>query len=93
MIDSFDKEMFMMSPVTLTSERETQEVLGPRGNPITQLLKEQTIMLHIGEHDYDIRDLVWRLMRADAEVAMLLNKVETLEKRVQELETHRLVQF
>lgn len=33
------------------------------------------------------------LMRSEVEVAMLLNKVETLEKRVQELETHRLVQF
>ena len=65
MIECFDKEEFMKAPVELHSVTETYDVLGPRNNVIMPFIKEQSVVLHIGDRDYDIRDLVYRLLRAE----------------------------
>ena len=86
MIEYFDKEEFMKAPVELRSVTETQNVLGPRGNVIMPLIQEQSVVLHIGDRDYDVRDLVYRLLRAEGEVAMLMDKVADLQTHVRVLE-------
>ena len=86
MIEYFDKEEFMKAPVEFHSVTETYDVLGPRNNVIMPFMKEQSIVLHIGDRDYDIRDLVYRLLRAEGEVMALMDKVADLQTHVRVLE-------
>ena len=86
MIEWYDKEEFMKAPVELHSTTETYDALGPRGNVIMPFVQEQSIVLHIGDRDYDIRDLVYRLLRAEGEVMALMDKVADLQTHVQVLE-------
>ena len=86
MIEHFDKEEFMKAPVELYSVTETYDVLGPRNNIIMPLMKEESVVLHIGNRDYDIRDLVYRLLRAEGEVMALMDKVADLQTHVRVLE-------
>lgn len=86
MIEYFDKEEFMKAPVELHSVTETYDVLGPRNDVIMPFIGEQSIVLHIGGRDYDIRDLVYRLLRAEGEVMALMDKVADLQTHVRVLE-------
>lgn len=86
MIEYFDKEEFMKAPVELHSVTEIQEALGPRGNVIMPFMQEKSIVLHIGDRDYDIRDLVYRLLRAEGEVMAFMDKVADLQTHVRALE-------
>lgn len=86
MIEYFDKEEFMKASVELHSVTETQDVLGPRGNVIMPLIKENSFVLHIGDRGYDVRDLVYRLLRAEGEIMALMDKVADLQTHVQVLE-------
>lgn len=86
MIEYFDKEEFMKAPVKFQSVTETYDVLGPRNNVIMPFVQEKSIVLHIGDRDYDIRDLVYRLLRAESEVMALMDKVADLQTHVSQLE-------
>ena len=86
MINSFDKEIFMKAPTFATIEQETEYAVCDRGNRIMPLPQEQSIILHIGDRDYDVRDLVYRLLRAEGEVMALMEKVADLQTHVQVLE-------
>jgi len=46
------------------------------------ILREQTIIIHIGDADYDLRDLIWRLISAEANVDKLVDRVNALERRL-----------
>ena len=85
MIEWYDKEEFMKAPVELQSITETQNVLGPRGNILMPLRQERTVMLHIGDKEYDIRDLIYRLLRAEAEIESLVTTVSSLQTRMDQL--------
>lgn len=86
MIEWFDKEEFMKAPVELHSVTETYDVLGPHNNVIMPFAQEQSIVLHIGGRDYDVRDLVYRLLRSEGEVMALMSTVADLQTRIQTLE-------
>jgi hypothetical protein len=76
----------MHQPAEIKIERETQDIMDLAGNRILGFPQEQTLVICVGGKDYDIRDLVWRIMRADREVFDLQNKVEALEEKMRELE-------
>ena len=86
MIECFDKEEFMKAPVELHSVTETYEASGPHGSVIMPFIKEQSFVLCIGGRDYDVRDLVYRLLRAESEVIALMEKVADLQTHVRVLE-------
>lgn len=87
MIEYFDKEEFMKAPISATIEQEIEYAVCGRGNRVNPWQsQEQSIVLHIGDHDYDVRDLVYRLLRAEGEVMMLMDKVADLQTHVQVLE-------
>jgi sirohydrochlorin ferrochelatase len=48
--------------------------------------QERSIVLHIGNRNYDVRDLVYRLLRAEGEVMALMDKVADLQTHVRVLE-------
>ena len=86
MIEYFDKKDFMKAPVKLHSTTESYDVLGPRNNVIMPLVQEQSIVLHIGDHEYDVQDLVRRLLRAEYDVMALMGAVADLKTQIEELE-------
>ena len=86
MIEYFDKEEFMKAPLFATIEQDTQyAVCGRESKVISLRSQEPSIVLHIGDRDYDVRDLVYRLLRAEGEVMMLMDKVADLQNYVQVL--------
>lgn len=86
MIEYFDKEEFLKAPVQITSVKETFDAIDMSGRVIMPFVQEQSIALHIGDRDYDVRDLVYRLLRAEGEVAALMEKVADLQTHVSQLE-------
>ena len=87
MIEYFDKEEFMKAPIFATIEQETQYAVVGRDDRVRPWQsQEQGIVLHIGDRDYDVRDLVYRLLRAEGEVMALMEKVADLQTHVQVLE-------
>lgn len=76
MIKSFDKEAFMSKPV------EIQEVVEiPMHDNRARLLQpmEKSLVLHIGDQDYDVRELVWRLLSAERQLWNMEDKIQQLE--------------
>ena len=92
MIDSFDKEIFMSQPVDITCEQEVIDYEMLSGLP-RSILREQTIIIHIGDADYDLRDLIWRLISAEANVDKLVDRVNALERRLDQNEDEVVTQF
>ena len=86
MIECYTKEDFMRQPIEVTAIRETCDAIDIGGRVIMPFPQEQTILLHVGGSEYDIRDLVWRIVRADREVFDLQTKVEALEEKMRVLE-------
>ena len=87
MIECFDKEEFMKAPAFATIEQETEYAVCGRDNRVVPWQsQERSIVLHIGDRDYDIRDLVYRLLLAEGEVAALMDKVADLQTHVRVLE-------
>lgn len=87
MIECFNKEEFMKVPLFATIEQETQYAVCGRDNKVIPWQsQEQSIVLHIGDRDFDVRDLVYRLLRAEGEVMALMDKVVDLQGRVSQLE-------
>lgn len=77
MIEHYNKEDFMCQPIEIMV---TREACGTMSFP-----QEQTLLFHICGKDYDIRDLIWRIIRADGEIFELQNKIKALEEKVREL--------
>lgn len=86
MIEYFDKKEFMKAPTFATIEQEINDVVCDRGNSVMSLPQEQSIVLHIGDRNYDVRDLVYRLLRAEGEIMALMETVTDLQGHVQALE-------
>ena len=91
MIKGFDKEAFMREPVEIEIKREMQEL--PVFDNTARLLApmEQSIVLHVGGQDYDIRELVYRLLRAEGnlndlqvETSKFIHKMEKVIRRQEE---------
>lgn len=85
MIEYYNKDEFMTTPVELLSITETQSAQDPRGN-VVSLLQKESMVLHIGDHEYDVRDLVYRLLRAECDTMALMETVADLQAKVEVLE-------
>lgn len=87
MIKGFNQEDFMSQPLSVDVTQETQYACDCFGNTVAAFPTEQTIMIAVGGTEYDVRDLVWRLLRAEeatydlqTQVAQLLHRIEELER-------------
>ena len=71
MVHEFDEEAFMREPVEIEVRQEMQEP--PVHDYAVGLLApmEQSIFIHVGGQDYDVRDLVYRLLRAEQDLQIL----------------------
>ena len=88
MIYVFDKEEFMNQPVFATIEQNIMEAIDPRGNVIHPFAdNEQSIVIHVGGNDYDVRDLVWRIFENESRINTLENQVDALIDAVKILKT------
>lgn len=93
MIYGFDKEEFMNEPVFATIEQNIMEAIGPRGNVIHPFADcEQSIVIHVGGNDYDVRDLVWRIFENEGKINTLENQVDALVDAVKFLKARLEIQ-
>lgn len=86
MINSFDKEKFMQEPVSIDIQQEVQYAYGDLGNTaVAAFPTGQSIILHVGEKDYDVRDLVRRLLEAEYNIYDLQHHISQLYAQIDEL--------
>ena len=78
MIDSFYKEQFIHQPIDITIEEDTLEARAPNGHIVAQWSGERAISINIGNNDYDVRDLVWRIFENESRINALENQVDNL---------------
>ena len=86
MIEYYNKDEFLSAPIEITSIKEIFDAIDMSGRVIMPFVQEQSLVLHIGDRDYDVRDLVYRLLRAEGEVMALMEKVADLQTHIQVLE-------
>ena len=86
MIEWYNKEEFMKAPVEIVTTRETCDAVDIGGRVIMPFIQEPSLVLCIGGGEYDVRDLVYRLLRAEGEVMTLMEKVVDLQTHVWTLE-------
>lgn len=77
----------MRQPLSVDITQELQYARDCRGNTVAAFPTEQTIMITVGGQEYDVKELVWRLLRAESatydlqtHVAQLLHRIEELER-------------
>lgn len=86
MINSFDKENFMQEPTSIDIQQEVQYAYGNLGNTaVAAFPMEQSVVLHIGERDYDVRELVYRLIEAEHNIYDLQHHIAQLYAAIDEL--------
>ena len=86
MIKSFNKEEFMSQPVTVEMSQETEYAYDSLGNTIAAFPHEKSIIINVGGEDHDVRDLVWRLKCAEANIDQLCEKLIKLDCYCRDLE-------
>jgi hypothetical protein len=79
MIEQFTKEEFMHQPMEISIENTYVPLEADRERDIKPQFLEQTIVMHVGGRDYDIRDLVWRLHEAEMRMCELEDRITRLE--------------
>ena len=87
MIEQFTKEEFMHQPMEVRVENTYVPLEANRGCGIIPQALEQTIVLHVGGQDYDIRDLVWRLHEAEMRICELADRTTRLEQVAADLKS------
>ena len=92
MINSFDLEKFMQEPVSIDIQQEVQYAYGNLGNnTVAAFPTGQSIVLHIGERDYDVRELVQRLLEAEYNIYDLQHHISQLYAAIDELKQQHFV--
>lgn len=87
MIEQFTKEEFMHQPMEVRIENTYVPLETDRNCGIMPQALEQTIVLHVGGEDYDIRDLVWRLHEAEMRICELADRTTRLEQVTADLKS------
>lgn len=87
MIEQFTKEEFMHQPMEVRIENTYVPLEADKNCGIIPQTLEQTIVLHVGGEDYDIRDLVWRLHEAEMRICELADRTTRLEQVAAGLES------
>lgn len=79
MIHSFDKEAFMQAPVKIEIQQEVREIPTQDNRAFLLQPMERSLVLSIGDQDYDVRELVWRLLSAERQLWSMEYKIQQLE--------------
>lgn len=80
MIHPFDREEFINSPMTIQSTCKSSD-LGPLEHErLTVRPLERSLIINICGMDYDVRELVWRLLRAEDQIGQLSLEVRRLKE-------------
>ena len=80
MIHPFDREEFINSPMTIQSICKSSD-LGPlEYERQTIRPPERSLVISICGMDYDVRELVWRLLRAEDQIGQLSLEVRRLKE-------------
>lgn len=73
-------------PVSIEFQQEVQYAYGDLGNTaVAAFPMERSVVLHIGERDYDVRELVNRLIEAEYNIYDLQSRVGQLCAQIDEL--------
>lgn len=87
MIKSFNKEEFMSQPVQVEISQDTEYAQNIHGNTIAAFPTGQTVVINVGGEEYDVRDLVWRLKCAEANIDQLCERLVKLDCCCHDLES------
>ena len=79
MIKSFNKEEFMSQPVQVEISQDTEYAQNIHGNTIAVFPTGQTVVINVGGEEHDVRDLVWRLKCAEANIDQLCERLMKLD--------------
>ena len=80
MIEYFDKEEFMSQPVEVEISQEDSYARDTLGNTVAAFPTKQTVVINIGGEEHDVRDLVWRLKYAEANIDQLCKRLCELDR-------------
>ena len=86
MIKSFNKEEFMSQPVQVEISQEETYAYDTLGNTIAAFPTGQTVVINVGGEEHDVRDLVWRLKCAEANIDQLCERLFKLDRYCHDLE-------
>ena len=87
MIKSFDKEEFMSMPAWVEVSQEETYARDTFGNTIAAFPTGQSVVINVGGEEYDVRDLVWRLKCAEANIDDLCERLIKLDCYCHDLES------
>lgn len=90
MIEQFTRTEFMHQPVEARIENTYVPLEADNDFNIRPQALEQTIVLHVGGEDYDIRDLIWRLHDAEKHICRLTERVAILEEAVGDIQSQKI---
>ena len=80
MIHPFDREEFIHSPMTIRLERKSPSLESLDHGRQSMRPPEETIVISVCGMDYDLRELVWRLLRAEDQIGQLSLEVRRLKE-------------
>ena len=86
MIKSFNKEEFMSQPVQVEISQEESYAYDTLGNTIAAFPTGRTVVINVGGEDYDVRDLVWRLKCAEANIDDVCERLIKLDRYCHDLD-------
>lgn len=86
MIKHFNKDEFMSQPVQVEVSQEESYAYDTLGNTIATFPTRQTIVINVGGEEHDVRDLVWRLKCAEANIDQLCSRLSKLDCYCHDLE-------
>ena len=80
MIHPFDREEFINSPMTIRVARKSPDLELLEHGKQTIHRQEESLVINICGMDYDVRELVWRLLRAEDQIGQLSLEVRRLKE-------------
>ena len=80
MIHPFDREEFVTSPMTIRIARKSPDLELLEHEKQTIHRQEKSLVINICGMDYDVRELVWRLLRAEDQIGQLSLEVRRLKE-------------
>lgn len=86
MIEYFDKEQFLTEPVTIEVVNDVNDL--PLHCDDVRVVRpvEPSICIHVGEYDYDVRELIYRLIHAESQIHDLTSIARAMQDTLANLQ-------
>lgn len=86
MVEYFDKEQFLTEPVTIEVVRDMDDLSLHCDDVNVVRPVEPSIYIHVGGYDYDVRELIYRLLHAESEIHDLTSVTQEMQLSIANLQ-------